>query len=170
MHAHQHLTWSRHRVGHLLELQNFWPAKLAHDNRSHSMILACRTMLARSARPRRCCRHLTTTSVASEPALSAVVHSAPKAPVQCRVDWLTRLETPANALAVLTAMITPAVLISACGALDLLDRHAAGPRHRSGAVLSRDSRSSQESAGRRDGRRAAAVDLHATRAAEVARG
>ncbi len=33
------------------------------------------------------------------------------------VDWLTRLETPANALAVLTAMITPAVLISACGAL-----------------------------------------------------
>lgn len=34
-----------------------------------------------------------------------------------RVDWLTRLEAPANALAVLTAMITPAVLISACGAL-----------------------------------------------------
>lgn len=33
------------------------------------------------------------------------------------MDWLTRLETPANALAVLTAMITPAVLISACGAL-----------------------------------------------------
>jgi Protein of unknown function (DUF2721) len=33
------------------------------------------------------------------------------------VDWLTRLEAPANALAVLTAMITPAVLISACGAL-----------------------------------------------------
>jgi len=34
-----------------------------------------------------------------------------------RVDWLARLESPANALAVLTAMITPAVLISACGAL-----------------------------------------------------
>lgn len=34
-----------------------------------------------------------------------------------RVDWLTRLESPGNALAVLTAMITPAVLISACGAL-----------------------------------------------------
>lgn len=33
------------------------------------------------------------------------------------VDWLTRLEAPANALAVLTAMITPAVLISACAAL-----------------------------------------------------
>jgi hypothetical protein len=33
------------------------------------------------------------------------------------VDWLSRLETPATALAVLTAMITPAVLISACGAL-----------------------------------------------------
>jgi hypothetical protein len=33
------------------------------------------------------------------------------------VDWLTRLEAPADALAVLTAMITPAVLISACGAL-----------------------------------------------------
>jgi hypothetical protein len=33
------------------------------------------------------------------------------------VDWLTRLEAPANALAVLTAMITPAVLISACSAL-----------------------------------------------------
>jgi hypothetical protein len=33
------------------------------------------------------------------------------------VDWLTRLESPTNALAVLTAMITPAVLISACGAL-----------------------------------------------------
>ena len=33
------------------------------------------------------------------------------------MDWLTRLETPGNALAVLTAMITPAVLISACGAL-----------------------------------------------------
>ena len=33
------------------------------------------------------------------------------------MDWLSRLETPANALAILTAMITPAVLISACGAL-----------------------------------------------------
>jgi Protein of unknown function (DUF2721) len=33
------------------------------------------------------------------------------------VDWLTRLESPANAIAVLTAMITPAVLISACGTL-----------------------------------------------------
>jgi hypothetical protein len=33
------------------------------------------------------------------------------------VDWLSRLETPANALAILTAMITPAVLISACAAL-----------------------------------------------------
>src|SRR4249920_455245 len=33
------------------------------------------------------------------------------------MDWLSRLEAPANALAVLTAMITPAVLISACGAL-----------------------------------------------------
>jgi hypothetical protein len=33
------------------------------------------------------------------------------------VDWLARLEAPQNALAVLTAMITPAVLISACGAL-----------------------------------------------------
>ena len=33
------------------------------------------------------------------------------------MDWLTRLETPQNALAILTAMITPAVLISACGAL-----------------------------------------------------
>ena len=33
------------------------------------------------------------------------------------MDWLSRLETPQNALAVLTAMITPAVLISACGAL-----------------------------------------------------
>jgi Protein of unknown function (DUF2721) len=30
---------------------------------------------------------------------------------------VSRLEAPANALAVLTAMITPAVLISACGAL-----------------------------------------------------
>jgi hypothetical protein len=33
------------------------------------------------------------------------------------VDWLARLEAPQNALAILTAMITPAVLISACGAL-----------------------------------------------------
>ena len=33
------------------------------------------------------------------------------------MDWLSRLEVPQNALAVLTAMITPAVLISACGAL-----------------------------------------------------
>lgn len=33
------------------------------------------------------------------------------------MDWFARLETPQNALAVLTAMITPAVLISACGAL-----------------------------------------------------
>lgn len=33
------------------------------------------------------------------------------------MDWLARLEAPANALAILTAMITPAVLISACGAL-----------------------------------------------------
>jgi hypothetical protein len=33
------------------------------------------------------------------------------------MDWLSRLEAPANALAVHTAMITPAVLISACGAL-----------------------------------------------------
>lgn len=33
------------------------------------------------------------------------------------MDWLARLETPQNALAVLAAMITPAVLISACGAL-----------------------------------------------------
>jgi hypothetical protein len=33
------------------------------------------------------------------------------------MDWLTRLETPQNAIAILTAMITPAVLISACGAL-----------------------------------------------------
>lgn len=33
------------------------------------------------------------------------------------MDWLARLETPQQALAVLTAMITPAVLISACGAL-----------------------------------------------------
>jgi len=34
-----------------------------------------------------------------------------------RVDWLTLLGSPTNALAVLTAMITPSVLISACGAL-----------------------------------------------------
>ncbi len=33
------------------------------------------------------------------------------------MDWLTRLEAPQNALAILTAMITPSVLISACGAL-----------------------------------------------------
>ena len=33
------------------------------------------------------------------------------------MDWLARLEAPQNALAVLTAMITPSVLISACGAL-----------------------------------------------------
>jgi hypothetical protein len=33
------------------------------------------------------------------------------------MNWLSRLESPQNALAVLTAMITPAVLISACGAL-----------------------------------------------------
>lgn len=33
------------------------------------------------------------------------------------MDWLARLEAPGNALAVLTAMITPAVLISACGSL-----------------------------------------------------
>jgi hypothetical protein len=33
------------------------------------------------------------------------------------MDWLARLEAPQHALAVLTAMITPAVLISACGAL-----------------------------------------------------
>ena len=33
------------------------------------------------------------------------------------MDWLARLEAPQNAVAVLTAMITPAVLISACGAL-----------------------------------------------------
>lgn len=33
------------------------------------------------------------------------------------MDWLARLESPTAALAVLTAMITPAVLISACGAL-----------------------------------------------------
>ena len=35
------------------------------------------------------------------------------------MDWLIRLEAPQNALAILTAMITPAVLISACGALIL---------------------------------------------------
>jgi hypothetical protein len=33
------------------------------------------------------------------------------------MDLLARLEAPQNALAILTAMITPAVLISACGAL-----------------------------------------------------
>jgi hypothetical protein len=33
------------------------------------------------------------------------------------VDWLSPLEAPQAALAVMTAMITPAVLISACGAL-----------------------------------------------------
>ena len=33
------------------------------------------------------------------------------------MPWLAGLETPQDALAVLTAMITPAVLISACGAL-----------------------------------------------------
>jgi threonine/homoserine/homoserine lactone efflux protein len=33
------------------------------------------------------------------------------------MDWFAGLQTPASALAVLTAMITPAVLISACGAL-----------------------------------------------------
>lgn len=33
------------------------------------------------------------------------------------MDWLARLNSPQNALAILTAMITPAVLISACGAL-----------------------------------------------------
>lgn len=33
------------------------------------------------------------------------------------MDWLSRLESPAAALAVLTSMITPAVLISACGSL-----------------------------------------------------
>lgn len=36
---------------------------------------------------------------------------------QMQMDWLSRLESPANALAVLTSMITPAVLISACGSL-----------------------------------------------------
>jgi hypothetical protein len=33
------------------------------------------------------------------------------------MDWLAGLQAPQNALSVLTAMITPAVLISACGAL-----------------------------------------------------
>ena len=33
------------------------------------------------------------------------------------MDWLSQLEAPQAALAVMTAMITPAVLISACGAL-----------------------------------------------------
>ena len=33
------------------------------------------------------------------------------------MDWLSQLNSPQNALAILTAMITPAVLISACGAL-----------------------------------------------------
>lgn len=33
------------------------------------------------------------------------------------MDWLARLEAPAAALAVLTGMITPAVLISACASL-----------------------------------------------------
>lgn len=33
------------------------------------------------------------------------------------MDWLSRLESPQNALSVLTAMITPTVLVSACGAL-----------------------------------------------------
>lgn len=33
------------------------------------------------------------------------------------MDWFARFESPQDALAVLTAMITPAVLISACGAL-----------------------------------------------------
>ncbi len=33
------------------------------------------------------------------------------------MDWFARLESPQNALAVLTAMITPTVLVSACGAL-----------------------------------------------------
>jgi hypothetical protein len=35
------------------------------------------------------------------------------------MDWLTSLNAPSSALAVLTAMITPAVLISACGTLVL---------------------------------------------------
>lgn len=33
------------------------------------------------------------------------------------MDWLARLESPQNALSVMTAMITPTVLVSACGAL-----------------------------------------------------
>ena len=33
------------------------------------------------------------------------------------MNWLSQLESPQNALAVLTALITPAVLISACGSL-----------------------------------------------------
>jgi hypothetical protein len=33
------------------------------------------------------------------------------------MNWLAQLDAPGDALAVLTAMITPAVLISACGAL-----------------------------------------------------
>lgn len=33
------------------------------------------------------------------------------------MDWLAQLQSPADALAVLTSMITPAVLISACGSL-----------------------------------------------------
>lgn len=33
------------------------------------------------------------------------------------MDWLTQVATPQNALAILAAMITPAVLVSACGAL-----------------------------------------------------
>ena len=44
------------------------------------------------------------------------------------MDWLARLESPANALAVLTAMITPAVLISACGALSFSTSSIARPR------------------------------------------
>ena len=35
------------------------------------------------------------------------------------MDWLTTFNAPTSALAVLTAMITPAVLISACGTLVL---------------------------------------------------
>jgi hypothetical protein len=42
---------------------------------------------------------------------------APAASTLSLMDWLAGLGSPANALAVLTAMITPAVLISACGAL-----------------------------------------------------
>jgi hypothetical protein len=33
------------------------------------------------------------------------------------MDWLSQLHAPTNAIAVLTAMITPALLMSACGAL-----------------------------------------------------